>query len=209
MKICIVGGGYVGISLATMLSKNNEVVILDILKSKVDSINKRKSYIKDLEIEKAFNTKLNLKATLNKEVAFKDSRFIIISTPTDFNSITKQFDTKTIENTISDILKFNNFCSIVIKSTIPIGYIHKIREMYKYEDIFFSPEFLREGKALYDNLNPSRIIVGEKTKNAKIFANLLKDSADKKNIPILFTNPKEAESQIIFKHISCNAGCLF
>ena len=171
MKIAVAGTGYVGLSLATLLSQNNEVVAFDVIKEKVDMINKRISPIKDEYIEKYFKEKnLNLKATLDYKEAFKDAKFIIISTPTNYDDELNFFDTSSVEDIIKKVKSMNIDTTMVVKSTIPVGFIEGIRKKYNIDNIFFSPEFLREGKALYDNLYPSRIIVGEKSKRAEEFA---------------------------------------
>lgn len=199
MKICVVGVGYVGLSLSALLSQKHEVIAYDINEKKVNMINNRVSPIVDDEINNYFKTKiLNLKATCNYEVAFKNSDYIIICTPTNYNEKTNSFDTSSIEDSIKKIKKINCQCTIIIKSTVPIGYTKLISSKEKNLKIIFSPEFLREGYALYDNLYPSRIIVGEKTKEAEKFANLLKDCAIKKDIPILCMNSMEAESVKLF-----------
>ena len=200
MKIAVAGTGYVGISLATLLSQNNEVIALDVIPEKVEKINHKISPIKDEYIEKYFKEKhLNLKATLDYEEAFKDAEFVIISTPTNYDEEKNFFDTSSVEDIIKKVISMNdNNITIVIKSTIPVGYIKNIKEKYGINNIFFSPEFLREGKALYDNLYPSWIIVGSKEEKAKIFAQLLKEAAIEKNIETLFMNSTEAEAVKLF-----------
>lgn len=199
MKIAIAGTGYVGLSIATLLSQKNEVVALDIIPEKVEMINKRISPIKDEYIEKYFEEKkLNLKATLDYKEAFEDATFIIISTPTNYDEEKNYFDTSSVENIIEKVLSVNLNATIIIKSTIPVGFVEKMKKKYKINNLIFSPEFLREGKALYDNLYPSRIIVGEKSERAKQFAELMKSSALKEEIPTLFMNNTEAEAVKLF-----------
>lgn len=201
MKIAIAGTGYVGLSLATLLSQNNEVFALDIIPEKVKMINSRISPIRDEYIEKFFKEKkLNLTATLDYKEAFFDADFIIISTPTNYDDEKNYFDTSSVEDII---LKAKSVCdwkktTLVIKSTIPVGFTEKARKKYGVDNLFFSPEFLREGNALYDNLYPSRIIIGSKSETAKVFAKLLKDSALSKDVPIKFMNSSEAESVKLF-----------
>ena len=199
MKIAVAGTGYVGLSLATLLSTKNEVLAYDILEDKVNKINKRISPIKDEVIEDYFkNKKLNLKATTNYKVAFKETEFIIISTPTNYDEKTNYFDTTSVEDIIKKVISINKDATIVIKSTIPVGFTDKVKEKYKIENIFFSPEFLREGHALYDNLYPSRIIVGSYTDKGKKFALLLKECSLKKDIPIKYMSSTEAEAVKLF-----------
>ena len=199
MKIAVAGTGYVGLSLATLLSTKNEVVALDIIEEKVNQINNRISPISDEYIEKYFKEKkLNLKATLDYHEAFKDAKYIIISTPTNYDPEKDYFNTSSVEDIIKKVKKMNLDTTMVVKSTVPVGFINSMKEKYKIDNIFFSPEFLREGKALYDNLYPSRIIVGEKSERAKVFANLLKDASLKEDVPIKYMDSTEAEAVKLF-----------
>ena len=199
MKIAIAGTGYVGLSLATLLSTQNEVVAFDIVKDKVDMINKRISPIRDEYIEKYFAEQdLNLKATLDHEEAFDGSDFVIISTPTNYDDELDYFDTSSVENVIGRVLDMGIDTTMVIKSTIPVGYTKRIKEKYGIDNIMFSPEFLREGRALYDNLYPSRIIIGDTTEKAHEFADLLTGAAIKKDIPVKFMGSTEAEAVKLF-----------
>ncbi len=199
MKIAVAGTGYVGLSIATLLSQKNEVVALDVIPEKVQMINDRVSPIKDNEIEDFFvNKDLNLKATLDYKEAFEGAKFVVISTPTNYDDVMNHFDTSSVEDIIQKVINMGIDTTMVVKSTIPVGFIESIKEKYKIDNIMFSPEFLREGKALYDNLYPSRIIVGEKSKRAEEFANLLKEAAKKENIEVKFMESTEAEAVKLF-----------
>ena len=199
MKIAVAGTGYVGLSIATLLSQNNEVVALDVIPEKVDMINHRISPIKDEYIEKYFKEKeLNLKATLDYKEAFQNADFIVISTPTNYDDEKNYFDTSSVEDIIKKVIDIKINTTMVVKSTIPVGFIENMKKKYHIDNIMFSPEFLREGKALYDNLYPSRIIVGEKSKRAEMFANLLKETCLKEDVIIKYMNSTEAEAVKLF-----------
>ena len=199
MKIAVAGTGYVGLSLATLLSQKNEVIALDVIPEKVEKINNRISPIQDQYIEEYFKTKeLNLKATLDYKEAFNGAKYIIISTPTNYDEKTHFFDTSSVEDIIQKVISMNIDTTMVVKSTIPVGFIENMKKKYNIDNIMFSPEFLREGKALYDNLYPSRIIVGEKSQRAEEFANLLKECCLKEDVTVKFMNSTEAEAVKLF-----------
>ena len=199
MKIAVVGLGYVGLTNAVLLAQKNEVYAIDVDVLRVDMVNERRSPIADVEIEKFLaNHELNLTATIDTELAYAGAEYVIVATPTDYDAVTHYFDTSLVEAVLADVTRINPEAVVVIKSTVPVGFVDSMRVKFDTQQVMFSPEFLREGRALYDNLHPSRIIVGERSERAKVFAHLLLEGSHESSVPILYTNPREAEAIKLF-----------
>ena len=201
MKIAVAGLGYVGLTNAVLLAQKNEVYALDVDPKRVDMVNDRKSPIVDAELEEFFiSNDLNLTATLEPELAYTDADFVIVATPTNYDTKTNYFDTSSVESVIAEVTELNSEAVIVIKSTIPVGFVNHVRTKFRTQKVIFSPEFLREGRAFYDNLHPSRIIVGERSARAEVFANLFLEGSNETDVPIFYMNAREAEATKLFSN---------